>query len=103
MAIEVVKNEDHVSLSGSIAGDVRISVLSQMRLIYLGLRDAFGLSEDEIIETFKEAVGEEAGMMMYELGSNAAHDEAVTTVITSLAENSEEYHEFIDDLANSEL
>ena len=103
MAIEVVKNEDHVSLSGSIAGDVRISLLSQMRMIYLGLRDAFGLSEDKIIETFKEALGEEAGMIMYELGSNAANDEAVTTVITSLAENSEEYHEFIDDLANSEL
>lgn len=103
MAIEVVKNEDHVSLSGSIAGDVRISLLSQMRMIYLGLRDAFGLSEDKIIETFKEAVGEEAGMIMYELGSNAAHDEAVDTVITSLAENSEEYHEFIDDLASSKL
>lgn len=103
MAIEVVKNEDHVSLSGSIAGDVRISLLSQMRVIYLGLRDAFGLSEDKIIETFKEAVGEEAGMIMYELGSNAEHDEAVTTVITSLAEEPEVYHEFIDDLANSEL
>lgn len=103
MTIEVVKNEEHETLSGSIAGDIRISLLSQMRMIYLGLRDAFGLSEDKIIETFKEAVGEEAGMMMYELGSNAAHDEEVATVITSLAEEPEVYHKFIDNVANSEL
>lgn len=99
MAIEVVKNERHETFSGSIAGDVRISIISQARMIYLGLKQAFELSDEEMIEVYKEAIGEEAGKIMYELGANAEHDNILETVLANVAEEPGIYHEFIDELA----
>lgn len=83
--IKVVDNEEFVNEHDNQVNNIRNIYFGSTRITYLNFKEAFELSDDEIRELFIEALGEELGRRLFDIGSNSDYDsEAEKTFKTAI-------------------
>lgn len=86
--IKVADNMEIVNEHDNLVDNIRNTYIGSTRITYLNFRESFELSDDEIREIFIEALGEELGRRLFDIGSNSDYDSEAEKAIKTALEGS---------------